>query len=550
MQATPHRLRTLAVALAAAFALPAFAQGDDARQQEIERLRATTQSMIRALADQGLISRERAAALMKETLPPESGAAPAPSTAAPAARPKPSTTVRVPYVPETVRAQIKEEIKNEVMATAKEEGWADSRQVPDWAKRFTLAGDVRVRAQGELFDSGNAPASLYRAQTGSPSWSPDLTNTQTSRQRLTLRARLGVTAKVSDDTSGGIRLTTGNVGNSPTSPSATLGDYGNRLSVGLDRAYLRWEPTWAWRLEAGRMAVPFFGGDLLWPTDLSLDGVAARWQTTLATGVGGYVNAGAFPLQELALSNKDKWLYGLQLGTDWALDSYTQLRLGLAYYVFANIEGQRETQPAPTGALAGTTAYQSSQYPASARQRGNTLINLNDPTNTGAPVWGLASKFRPINLSGGITFSQLDPYMLGVSFDYVRNTGFDLADIQRRAGVGAMTLKEQTTGSQVRLQFGTARLAERGHWQGYVAFRRLQRDAWLDAFTDTTWNLGGTNYQGFTLGGTYAFDRASTVGLRYTSTRNLKDATEQGLGYLSSAPLKIDVIQVEVNTAF
>ena len=87
----------------------------------------------------------------------------------------------------------------------------------------------------------------------------------------------------------------------------------------------------------------------------------------------------------------------------------------------------------------------------------------------------------------------------------------------------------------------------------------LERDAWVDALTDTTWNLGGTNYQGYSLGGNYTFDRHATIGVRWTSTRNLDDGRRflanpsdptSVTGNLSSAPLKIDVIQVEVNAKF
>lgn len=546
--------QTAPTAPTAGASAPAAAAGNE--RAELEQLRATTQALIQALVDQGLISRERAAALLRQAA---SGAA---APAAAAAQPQwgtPATTVRVPYIPETLKAQIKDDIKNDVLATAREEGWADSRRIPPWVRGLTLEGDIRVRAQGEIFDEGNLPAEVYRSQVDSPAWSPDLANTELSRQRLTLRARLGVLAKVSDDVGAGLRIVAaGTTG--ATSASTTLGNNFNRLAASFDRAWLRWEPRYDLRFEGGRIANPFFGSDLIWPDDLSLDGVAMRAERDLASGLLAFATIGAFPLEEFSLGKRDKWLYGLQLGTDWAVTDRTQLRLGVAVYDFQNVEGVRESDPPPTGPRAGTVGYLLSQYPAAVRQKGNTLINLNDPTSTAAPVWGLASKFRPVNLSAAVTFGHFEPYQVGLSVDWVKNTGFDIEDIRRRAGTNAVDLVQpKTTGVQLRGVLGTPKLAERGDWQGFVALRKFERDAWIDAFTDTTWHLGGTNYKGFSLGGSYTLDRNTTFGARWTSTRNLDDGYRflavpgdptSVSGNLSSAPLKIEVIQIEVQSRF
>lgn len=562
MAPTPFFTRTL-LALLVAGLVPLAAQAQAApapaanERAELEQLRATTLALIQALVDQGLISRERAEALLRQAAA-KAPAAPAAAAAAPQWG-TPANAVRVPYIPETLKAQIKEDIRNDVLATARDEGWADSRKIPPWVRGLTLEGDIRVRAQGEVFGDDNLSAEVFRSQTDSPAWAPDLSNTELSRKRLTLRARLGVLAKVSDDVSGGLRIVAAGT-SGQTSASSTLGSDFNRLAASFDRAWLRWEPRYDMRIEGGRLANPFFGSDLLWPDDLSLDGLALRLDRDIAPGLLAFATLGAFPLEEFALSKRDKWLYGLQLGADWAVTDRTQLRLGLALYDFQNVEGIRESDPPPTGPRAGTVAYQLSQYPASVRQKGNTLINLNDPTSTAAPVWGLASKFRPVNLSAALSFTHLDPYLVALSLDFVRNTGFDPADIRARAGTDAVNgLLEKTSGAQFRAQLGTPKLAERGDWQAFVALRQFERDAWVDAFTDTTWHLGGTNYKGFSLGGSYTLDRNTTFGARWTSTRNLDDGVRflsipgdptSLSGNLSSAPLKIDVIQLEVQSRF
>lgn len=575
-----------ALCLALALALPAVhlnAQADEKR--ELEQLRATTLGLIDALVSQGLLSRERADALLRQ--------ATAPAAAAQVATAPVPNVIRVPYISETLRAQIRDEIKNEVLSTARDEGWADARQVPEWTKGLSVEGDVRMRWQMENFakpsyaiDStsgqqlgvpclnvgGNLPAECYRVQRDSPAWNPDATNTGIDRQRLTLRARLGVNAKVSDDVSAGIRLSTGTT-SGPTSASQTLGSGFNKSSLVLDRAFIRWEPRYNLRLLAGRMGNPFYGSDLLWPDDIGFDGVALQGELTLASGTFGFATAGAFPLEEFNTDKRDKWLFGVQAGVETAIGNNTQARVAVGAYRFRNVEGVRETALplASSNPRAATQSYLSSQYPSTVRLKGNTLINLcplaseNNanaaaPCTNGGPVWGLASKFQPINLTAGLTFKQFDPVELGVNLDWVHNSGFDLADIRARAGTATVDgLAEKTNGLQLRFTLGAPKLANKGDWTAFAALRKFERDAWMDGFTDTTWHLGGTNYKGWQLGGNYAFDRRTTLGVRLTSTRNLDDGVRVPIdaanpslvtGTLSSATLKIDLLQIDLNTRF
>ena len=560
----PSNRRRLVLPMAFAVAIASHGSAHADERAELEQLRATTTALIQALVEQGLLSRERADALLKQALPRSADAA---AAAAPVASGTGATSlaraappvVRVPYIPESLKTQIKNDIRLDVLATAREEGWADARQLPPWLRSLTFEGDFRLRAEGGIFGKGNLPAEVYRSQVESPAWSPDLTNTQTDRNRLTVRARFGVTAKVGDEVAMGIRFASGS-NTSPATESQTLGNDFNRYTVGIDRAFLRWEPREDLRLEGGRIANPYFGSDLLFPDDLSLDGVAISANPRIVGGVNAFATLGAFALEELPLKSADKWLLGAQIGADVALGDKTQLRIGASFYDFRNIEGVRETDPPPSGPRAGTVPYLSSQYPTSLRQRGNTLINLNDPTSTASPVWGLASKFRPINVTGQVILRQFEPAQLSIVADYVKNSAFNLADIRRRAGTDAVAdLADRTTGYQLRLQAGAGKLASRGDWLAYVALRRFERDAWVDGLTDTTWNLGGTNYKGYGLGATYTFDRNSTIGLRWTSTQNLDDGRRSLAipgdptsltGNLSSAPFKVDVIQLEVNTRF
>lgn len=512
--------------------------------------RATLQALIDSLVRQGLLSRARADELLRRGR----------AEAVPPAQPNPEggpAVIRVPYLADSDRQRLRDELRTEVLAQAQAERWAAPYALPRWAGALNFDGDVRLRLQADLFDDANLAPELFRAQTDSPAWAPDLSNTRNDRARMTLRARFGIHIKASDSLSAGLRIATGSSSGSANSESLTLGTQSSRLAIALDRAFLRWQPDVNTRYDGGRMAVPFEHTDLSFPDDLSVDGVAGRWRLPVSPWLMAQATLGAFPLEELANTRRDKYLFGAQMGLEWAPAELWRLRGSLALYNFKNIEGVRESELPPTGALSGTTGYQSSQYPSTLRQKGNTLINLNAPASTAAPVWGLASKFKPLNLTLGVLSQHYQPWDLGLTVDLIKNTAFDLKDIEQRAGTNTLAdLRERSTGLQARVHFGHDKVQLPGDWQVQLAWRRFERDAWVDGYTDSAWHLGGTNHRGFSLGGQYAFDPRATLGLRLTSTRNLDDGVRytdsNGIvsGNLSSAPLRIDVVQLDATLRF
>ena len=69
--------------------------------------------------------------------------------------PMPDDAVRVTYIPENVKKQLRDEIKTDVMAKARTENWAAPNAVPGWVTRFRVGGDIRIRYEGAYFPSGN-----------------------------------------------------------------------------------------------------------------------------------------------------------------------------------------------------------------------------------------------------------------------------------------------------------------------------------------------------------------------------------------------------------
>jgi hypothetical protein len=430
--------------------------------------------------------------------------------------------VRVPYIPESIRKDLKEELRNEMNAQAVREGWAGaSNGVPAWVRGVRVEGDLRTRYQADNFDPKNAEAvsitETNRTRTVA------LANTTTDRQRLRVRARLGVTATVDDNWGGGIRLTTGN-GTDPLSSNQTQGNYGNRYTASFDRAFLRYRSGEDINVVAGRFGNPWFSTDLLWANDLGFDGVAVQWTPRLSNQVRGFVTAGVVPVQELEASSRDKWLFGLQAGADFQGSGLMSGRIGLAYYHYNNIVGLAN---APNSNLNDGSA------PGFA-QKGNSYFNIStDPTK---PLLALASDFRIVNLTGLLDVLTVGDKHLIFTGDVAKNIGFKRAEVSARLG---SDVEAKTLGYQMRVAFGDRDINSRHQWQAFFGYKHVQRDAVLDAFTDSDLRLGGTDAKGFTLGGSYGLGKNSAFTLRWLSADSI-----------SGPPLSVDVLHVDLSMRF
>lgn len=508
-----------ATALAAALAT-GTAQAQTSERESLEVLRQTTLQLIEALVQQGVLPADKAQALIAQ--------AEAKARAAVAEQKKTEqNTVRIQYVPESVRQQIANEVREEVVAQAKAERWGDVNAVPEWVDRFRFDGEIRVGYQRDMFDEANASELFFLAG------GQNISNTLIDRNRERLRARLGLTARVTQDITAALRLTTGS-SDDPVSTNQTLGSYGSKYNFALDRAYLRarspdfmpWVTT-----TAGRIPNPFFSTDLVWDDDLNFDGVALQFDDPAANarvwrpfGVVGW-----FPLQNLERSSlseaRSKSLLAAQAGVEWVPNNDLRAKLGVALYDYRNVSGVRNSFDSNT---------QDATQPAF-RQKGNSLFNLSNPTNFGGP-FGLAADYRLLNLTAAVDYNLFNPVHLIVSADYVRNMGFDQGRVLARSG---LNLEKEDTGYMVRVAVGMPTMLLKGDWQLSLAYRYLEADAVLDAFTDSDFHLGGTNSKGFVVGGQYGLSRNTWLSARWLSSREI-----------TGLPLSINTFQVNFHARF
>jgi len=520
------------------------AQADD--RESLETLRETTLNLIDALVEQGIFSRDKADAMVKTA---QAKAA----KAAAKEKPKAGAPVRVQYVPETVKNEIRDQLRQEVLAQAKAERWAEPNAVPSWLDRIKWEGDVRVRYQTDQYDKNNAPPLDYITASGfgttraagflttSTLTGPNTTTTD-DRERFRLRARLGMLAKVSDDWSAGIRLSTGNSADR-VSTNQTLGQDFNKYALMVDRAYVKYDPLEWFSVSGGRIPNPWFSTDLVWDEDLNFEGFAATFKPALGDGsFRPFLTVGAFPLKE---ENQPKttgrWLKGAQAGARWELAQNTRLNFGAAWYDYSRLEGRPDGDPG----LGPVPSFGQYEYSSNLRQKGNTLFLTDFNRTDGSPSqhWGLASKFRPINLTASLDLAHFDPVHVVLTADYVKNTAFDRSEIQRRTGLNLIDGKDY--GYLYKLVVGMPKLEKRNDWQASFAYRYLGSDATLDAFTDSDFGLGGTNLKGYVLGLSYGLDPNASLNLRWLSAQSI-----DSFSLVPSQRYAVDVIQADVNVRF
>lgn len=532
-----------------------------------------TINLIRLLVEQGILKQDKADALIAQAQNEAAQAKQAAASTAVAAGPVAAPgDVRVQYVPAAVRDQIRDQVKAEVMATAKQENWAAPNTFPDWASRISFDGDIRLRDESRYYSGSNSNEIVdfaklnnngpYDVNPNSSTNLPPLLNTREDRTNLfRLRARLGMKAVISPEWTAGIRIGTGS-DNNPVSTTQNLGGGFAKKDIWLDQGYLNWKPTDELTLTGGRFANPFMSTDMLYSNDLNFDGVAAIFDHKLNRDWGVFGTVGAFPVDytnDTSTSNgfdkeesDNKWLYGAQLGAKWAINSNNRLKGALAYYRFDDIQGQRSSPCAP---WAGAPGCDTDGSRAAFMQKGNSLFLLRDitpnpanPTTTPQPQFvGLASEFNLLDLNVVWDADLPQDFKLRSQGNYIHNLGYDEGDMRKRSE-GQIVNNLNSNGEiqsganawMVQFTLGNALdLKKQGDWNLFAGYKYIQPDALPDGFNDSSFHLGGTNAKGYILGGNYGLAKNVYATGRWMSTEAVY-----------GAPFDIDVLQLEINTRF
>jgi hypothetical protein len=549
-------------------------------QQELLQLKNTVVNLVDALVKQGVLDKKQAAALIDKAESDAKKQAAAQVAAAPAvAVPTPAEAsnvaraangkqvVRVPYVPEFVKDEIRNQLRNEmrhdiladVSDKAKKERWGIPDALPAWVNSVKFYGDARFRSQYDDFGSDNAdrlsPENLYlnvlqvnRGRTLNVNDPRTFRNTSDDQYLWRARIRLGLTAKIADHWQLDTRLSTGNFEN-PVSANIVMGNSANRYAVQLDRAQLLYGRTddkgldWL-TLQAGRLPNIWFGTDLVWDNDLGFDGVAGTYRYGIDLQSDGlapgpknrnvFLTGAALPIQQPDFMLQDRWLIGGQLGLNWEFDNQNRFTAGAAFYNYIHMAGKRN---AFLSRLTDGTA------PLFV-QKGNTLFNIANGLPTDV-LLGLASDYKLLNFTMKLDLANLAPYHVIFTADVVKNIGFSEEDVAKRTSGSSIylynesKLRDRSLGALLGVDVGWREVVQQGAWQVGFDYRYLQRDAVLDAFTESTFHVGGTDAQGYRITGLYGLTNNLWMRARWMS------ATE-----IDGPPLSVQILQVDLNAQF
>ena len=566
-----------------------------------------TINLIRLLVKQHVISQQAANALLKEA---EEEAAQARSQQTASAAPAPGSpgvtnqlpppapgVVRVPYVPQIVKDQIRDEVKQEVMQKMETENWAKPEEVPEWTKRVKVHGDFRFRDEADLYSKSNTNQFIDYATFNSsgptdinpntnPNGIPFLDSQQDRFNRMSIRARLGIDAVITDGVLAGVRLASGG-DNGPVSTTQLLGGGFGKKDIWLDRAFLRLEPTNDIALTVGRMPNPFFHSDLVYDDDLNFDGLAVNVRTKSdpsTEGLSFFTNSGFFPLEYIGANfptycgnlpcpkstEHQKWLLGSQVGLQWNQGDF-KWRAAASVYDFHDIQGQLS---APCFLFLGEKQCSTDPTRPAFMQKGNTLFFIRqivpDPSDPGfaqtpEPQFaGLAFNYRLINATEEISYKISDTDSITFGLDFVRNLAYDPNDACRYGALGlpvtnvalgrggnvdpcdkpasGQTKAQIQSGPNAyyfRMMVGNPIPTKQWDWNVSVGYKYLEPDAVPDGFTDSDFHLGGTNAKGYIVTASLGVFRNTWLQARWFSADEVY-----------GAPLSIDVLQLDLNAGF
>ncbi|HPQ39628.1 MAG TPA: putative porin [bacterium] len=307
-----------------------------------------------------------------------------------------------------------------------------------WTDTFKMKGDLR-----------------YRYESVDKEGSED-------RVRHRIRARLGVTAEVTDSLSVTLQLASGS--EDPVSTNQSLDGFFSTKGFHLDRAYVKWKATDALALTAGKISNPFHcpgKSELIWDGDLNPEGIAAQFESTSEFKV--YANLSYLVVDERSSTTDDCYLYGGQLGFKIPMGG-ASLNIGGGYYAYVNQEG----------------------FPAFGEDFGNTLDDEGNYTMDFTNFEG----FVELN-------AKLGSFPFGLYGHYVVNNEAD----------------EDDTGYQ--FGFSLGKVKDPMSWQLQYSYKEIERDAVVGAFTDSDFIGGGTDGKGHEIQFGLGLAKHTSLGVSY-----------------------------------
>lgn len=354
---------------------------------------------------------------------------------------------------------------NQMEKNAKESGNKLGERIKGLGN-FAFSGDVRLRY--EPFFGGTLSQDRHRER---------------------VRLRFNAIAKFHEDFTGGLTLSTGD-GLDPISTNQTLTGFFQRKFIGIDRAFVQWNPHdfKPLTLTGGKFAYTWYRTELVWDNDLNPEGFSEALSFDFSHPVFKKLTLVGFqlPFRETG-DDDDSFVHGGQVGTFWRIGDRVRFAGYASFYNWLRADPVRTAQV--VFALSG-----------------------NSNTNTPAPENRFASNFALLDVIGRFDIDTgFTRWPLMVQLDFVNNTRSCT-----NVAVAACNPRERS-GWWAELQVGQTK--EPGDFNFGYTYIRLEREAVLAAFnfsdlrqpTNVVTHRFNANYQAYknvTLGYTLLVGRA------------------------------------------
>lgn len=307
----------------------------------------------------------------------------------------------------------------------------------EWYERIKLGGDFRDRYDGIQDETKDY-----------------------DRHRNRIRARLSVTAAISEEFTFVSRLATGI--NDPASTNRTLTDAFTTKEFWLDLAYFDYKPLKAEELHlyGGKMKNSYYKlsrNQLVWDNDVTPEGLAVGFERNASDKVSYFLNGSWYSVME-GKAAPDIYMLGAQGGLKIRTSEKTHILFGGSYYGYENIKG--------ASAWFGDVFFGNSSM-----DEGGELVYAND--------YRIAEGFGEFGFkTGGTSWTAFG--------SYVNNTAADSLNTGWIAGLGVRNGKGK------------------GAWKLGGFYKWVEADAVVGLFADSDFAGGVTNAKGFAIMGGYA----------------------------------------------
>ena len=351
-----------------------------------------------------------------------------------------------------------------------------------WAEKINIKGDMRYRYETMDDDRENV-------------------GDADERNRSRLRARLEVTAQVSDDVKAGFALATGTSGGDPISSNSTFGSSNSDKGIVLDQGYIAWKFYDNMTLTAGKTKVPYFKpgkSSLIFDGDLRPEGAYIKYKNNSVFATLGYNFLNS---DDGSSGNKDIIeTYGAQVGYKFKLDKNTKVTVGLGYY----------------------------NIPLSGSELADVLADESGNTASGT-TYAYDYEIQQV-------FAEVKTKILGQKStfyaDYIKNDG--------DSNIDGISDPKEDTGFIYGVKVGSAK--KRGVLAFGYAYQDLEQDATFGAHTDSDFGGGGTDTKGSKISGALGLSKNTSLALTYFDTEYGKESRGEEFDY--------ERLQVDLKTKF